>query len=215
MLETVTIEAKHHSTCLASLYDRARSISKESNDKGRSSPRGIALAELVSYIEECRMNTECPVFRLVELSRLYSSRLEQLGVNSDGRPHTSRLKDRLSAQIPQLEADKQGRDLLLAFKEDVGLALQRVNYAESCDTEGLHLAKAANIVRRHMQELKQSFNGSFDKMCQENSAPSSLPCLVMILYGPNTESQSNSTAVQSSLSIAQLMQYNSFVRRRG
>lgn len=65
-----------------------------------------------------------------------------------------------------------------------------------------------------MQELKESFNGSFDKMCQENSAPSSLLCLVnMILYGPNIESQSNSTTVQSALSIAQLMQYNSFVRR--
>ena len=77
------------------LYNRARSISKESNDKGRSSLEGIALAELVSYIEECRMNTECPVFKLIGLCRLYSPRLEQLGVKSDGRPHTLRLKDRL------------------------------------------------------------------------------------------------------------------------
>ena len=201
------IEAKYHSTCLVSLYNRARSVSTESVDKEPSSLEGIALAELVSYLEESRMNTELPVFKLVELSRLYSSRIEQLGVNSDGRLHTSRLKDRLLAQIPQLEAYKQGRDVLLAFKEDVGLALQRVSYEESCDTEGLHLAKAANIVRRDMQELKHSFNGSFDKMCQENAVPSSLLCLInMILHGPNIQSQSSKTSVQSALSIAQLLQ---------
>ena len=84
-----------------SLYNRARSVSTESINKEPSSLEGIALAELVSYIEE-----SLPVFKLVELFRLYSSRMEQLGVNSDGRLHTSRLKDRLLAQIPQLEAYK-------------------------------------------------------------------------------------------------------------
>lgn len=96
--------------------------------------------------------------------------------------------------------------MLLAFKEDVGLALQRVSCEERCHTEGLHLAKAANIVRKDIQKLKHSFNGSFDKMCHENSVPSSLLCLVnMMLYGPNIQSESNSPAVQSALSIAELM----------
>lgn len=53
-----------------------------------------------------------------------------------------------------------------------------------------------------MQELKHSFNGSFDKMCQENSVPSSLLCLVnMILHGPNIQSQSSKTSAQSALAL--------------
>lgn len=36
----------------------------------------------------------------------------------------------------------------------------------------------------------------------------------MILHGPNIQSQSSKTSAQSALSIAQLLQYNGFVRRR-
>ena len=40
---------------------------------------GIALAELVSYIEEARMDyTVTPVFKLIYLATLYMTRLEQL-----------------------------------------------------------------------------------------------------------------------------------------
>ena len=155
------------------------------------------------------------MFKLADLSRLYSSRLEQLGVDGHARVHTSRLKDRLLTQVPQLEAYKQGRDVLIAFKEDVGLAFQRASYEESTDTEGVYVARAAKIVRKDMLKLKNSVDGSFQTTCQEDSVPSSLLCLVnVILYRPNIERQtSNNTNYQAALSISQLLLYNSFVRR--
>jgi len=45
--------------------------------------------------------------------------------------------------------------------------------------------------------------------------PSLLALVNMILYGPNIQTQASDAKSQASLSIAQLMQYNSFVRRRG
>ena len=51
--------AKHHIHCLVSLYNRARRA-KESYEKQDSSPinEGIALAELVAYIEDARADNE-------------------------------------------------------------------------------------------------------------------------------------------------------------
>ena len=50
---------------------------------------------------------------------MYKARLEQLDVSVI---HTSRLKTRLLAVIPDLQAHSQGRDVLLTF--DVGNAIK-------------------------------------------------------------------------------------------
>ena len=67
-----------------------------------------------------------------------------------------------------------------------------------------------------MLELKSTFNGLFDPNCQMKSVPTSLLALVnMILYGPSIQTQASSCAKShAGLSISQLLQYNSFVRRR-
>ena len=121
---------------------------------------------------------------------------------------------RILAMIPDLEEHKQGRDILLAFKEDVAMALRRAR--EDCDNEAMHLARSATIVRREMMMIENSFDGSFDQDWQHKSVPKSLLSLVnMILYGPNIKTQaSNANATQAGLSIAQLLQYNSYSRRR-
>ena len=69
----VALEAKYHAPCLASLYKRAERV-KEEGEEDETSPRlpeGIALGELVSFIEESRMvsTAELPVFRLAYLVR--------------------------------------------------------------------------------------------------------------------------------------------------
>ena len=86
-----------------------------------------------------------PVFKLVDLSRLYTTRLEQLGTNLTGRVHSTKLKDRIMTYFPDLEEHKSGRDVLLAFNKDVGSALQK-----GC---GVCLARAANIVRRDIMKV--------------------------------------------------------------
>ena len=46
------------------------------------------------FIEEAHMDDgTAPVFKLADLAQLYTSRMEQLGVERDGRMHTTRLKE--------------------------------------------------------------------------------------------------------------------------
>ena len=79
------------------------------------------------------------------MTNLYQQRLEQLGVNSPA-VNSTRLKEQLLKEIPELEAHKQGKDVLLAFQGDVGLALfQAAEYSEA-----LIKAKAAKVLRGHI-----------------------------------------------------------------
>ena len=53
------------------------------------------------------------------------------------------------AQLPGLSAQSKGRDVLLAFDEDIGEAIGKA-CEQDCDTEAVDLARAAQIVRRYM-----------------------------------------------------------------
>ena len=59
-----------------------------------------------------------------------------------------------------MEAHKKGRDVMLAFKEDIGLALSKA-CDHDADADAIHLAMAANIVRREMFQKRNNFSGSF------------------------------------------------------
>lgn len=190
--DLVAIEAKYHPACLVSLYNRARTTTKETEHGETDSLEGIALAELVMYIEEARIDEDVlPIFKLADLASMYTNRLQQLGIDLQDRVHTTRLKERILAMVPDLQAYKQGRDVLLVYEDDVGKVLSKV-HQECYDDDAMHLARAANIVRKAMFEVNNSFNGTFAQDCQSNySVPALLLSLVnMILYGPNLKSQS-------------------------
>ena len=111
----------------------------------------------------------------------------------------------------ELKANREGHDILLAFNTDLGHALRKACENDQ-DSDAICLARAAKIVRRDMLELQAKFTGSFDQDCQVKSVPHSLLALVdMIHNGPNIKSQSMS---QSTISMAQLLQYNTSIRRR-
>lgn len=77
-----------------------------------------------------------PVFKLKDLVNLYSKRLEQLGV--DQNVHHTRLKNRILAHFPDLSAHREGRDILLAFDKDIGLALKKVS-SDNYDEEAIYV----------------------------------------------------------------------------
>jgi hypothetical protein len=211
--DLIAQEAKYHVQCLASLYNRSRDT-KEQESNADDVNHGIAFAGLVSYIEEMRMdNLVAPVLKLTDLVNLYSDRLEQLGTHV--YVHSTRLKDRILSYFPDMDAHKQGRDTVLVCNEDVGAALGKA-CGNDTDNEAVHLARAANIVRRDMFKMKQNFSGSFNVNCQEESVPVSLLELVsMVLYGPNITAQSSSVSMpQPALTLAQLLMFNSMVRQR-
>jgi len=87
----------------------------------------LVFSELLVYITEAKLNSEGrTVFRLAELVDLYKQRLQQLGFEAPN-VNSTKLKEKISKELPELEAHKKGRDVLLAFQDDVGLAL-----SESC-----------------------------------------------------------------------------------
>lgn len=207
------IDADYHTKCLVGLYNRIRQVRKCSEkDKRQESLEGIALAELVSYIEETRTSDDgIHIFKLSHLLKLYKFRLSQLNAYVPDRVNSTRLKERLLFQLPHLKANHQGREILLGFDEDIGAALQFAS-ENSYDDKAILLAKAARIVRSEMLAKTQQFDGSFDPKCQANSVPHSLLALVnMILDGTNITDQTvnESEGTSAALALSQLLIFNS------
>lgn len=140
--DMVAIDVMYHSKCSVSLYNQKRQHTSPEDTTYRSI-EGVAFAELIAYIDDCRDCQEITVLKLADLARLYSAKLEELGVDP-GRVNTSRLKDRLLTAFPGLNALTQVRDILLAFNREIGDAIKRTQ-EDDCDTEAHHLAKAAKI----------------------------------------------------------------------
>jgi len=157
-----------------------------------------------------------PVFKLCDIVKLYKERLLQFGIKEDVYVHSSKLKDRIIQAIPELQSYKQGRNIYLAYREDVANVIKRVA-EHDYDNEGMILAKAAKIVRQELlNQIPNQFSGSFQAKCQEQSVPQSLKTLVeMILSGPEIPTESETvTESQAALTISQLLKFNTSVRRR-
>ena len=96
--DMVAQEAKYHPKCLVALYNRAAALQAakdldQHDDRGNKVSHGIALAELLAYLDETRMHEDvAPVFKLSDLVKLYSSRLQELGVKQHTRQHSTELR---------------------------------------------------------------------------------------------------------------------------
>ena len=78
--------------------------------------------------------------------------------------HSTRLKDRILASFPELQAFKDGRDIVLTSNEDIGAALRQA-CQNDVDNDAYILAQAARIVRKdfmvpflHTVKLKACLN---------------------------------------------------------
>jgi len=156
--DLIAQDAQYHVQCLVSLYNRARGTKGSEESDADTVNHGIAFAELVSYIEDARMDDlVAPIFKLTDLVNLYITRLKQLGTEVVGRIHSTKLKDRILGYFPDMEAHKQGRNVVLISNKDVGSALSKAcehDADNDADNDAVHLARAANIVRRHVQNEK-------------------------------------------------------------
>ena len=220
--DLIAQEAKYHVKCLVKLYNRKRAhedSSKNDHDSLRVN-EGIALAELLAYIEDVR--SECSpddenltILQLSDLTKLYKNRLEQLiGKAVPSRIHSTELKNRILNHFPELRAYKNKNRVLLAFEDDVGLALKKA-FENDYDTDAIHLSKCAKIIRKEVLSKKYVFNGTFEKGCQKEAIPPSLLSLIqMLMVGPNIKAQSEESVSQAAVSISQLIQYNTYKRQK-
>ena len=213
--DLVALEAKYHPQCLVTYYHKANEVQKDEEKTNHEKMcHGIAFAELVSYLDDLRNEKDSAhVIKLAELTKMYVVRLEQLGIEQPSRVRSTTLKTRILAQFPDISEHKEGRDILLAFNKDIGLALKKA-FNSNYDDDAICLAKAASIVRRDMLKTKALFSGSFSNDSQENAIPHSFLALTrMILDGPDIQSQST-TISQEALSVSQMLLFNSHIRRR-
>lgn len=164
--DLISQDAVYHSKCLVALYNKAQRSCDYSENRDEKVIQGIALAQLVAYIEDARTDSEdgIPVFRLAELTQMYSTRLQQLGGDTSTRVHSTDLKDRILANVPGLQAHKQGRDVMLAFNEDIGHALKNL-YEQDFDSQAMILSQAAKIIRQDVLNTTSKFNGTFASNC--------------------------------------------------
>ena len=85
-----------------------------------------------------------------------------------------------------MRAHSHGREVLLMFDKDIGLAIQKA-YNGDFDSEAMHIARAVKIIRRDLFKNKNSLNGTFTPAQQNECIPSSLLELInMILCGNQT-----------------------------
>ena len=147
---------------------------------------------------------------------MYCEALESLGLQVEGRIHSTRLKNRILAQFEDLREYKEGKDVILAFESNIGEVLTcaaSIDY----DDEGYILAEAARIIRRDSFNFDhQSFGGHFEYGCQDESTPNSMKTLItMLLRGHSGNEASNPYFKQAMMTISQLLYFNMTKKTRG
>ena len=131
--DLIAQEAKYHSKCLAELYNRTRKLhSTTETISHHDTCHGITLADILTYIHESWDVDKIRCFKLSDFTELYTTRLEQLGIEITSRVHSTDLKHRLLMRIPEMKAFNKGRDVYLAFEDDVGKLLHA---SFSCDPD--------------------------------------------------------------------------------
>ena len=212
-------DAQYHRNCLTSLYKKASTAKLEGHytDKERQL-HGIAFSEIISYIEEAYNSSETaiPLFKLSDLIKMYTESLKALGLELKERIHSTRFKQRILFQFDDLKEYREGKQIILAFVQNVGDALKSAASIDY-DDEGYILAEAARIIRRDMINFEQQeFHGHYEDKCQEKSTPKSLQALMsLIVSGKGGGSgDGNPYFKQAVLSMSQLLYFNLTKRTR-
>ena len=138
-----------------------------SKEKGDEILKGMVLAEVVAYIEQCTEKNDpvIPVFQLKTLKGFYERRLIFYGCSVSVH-HTPIFKEKLLEMIPALSEHKKGREIILTLNEGCGDAI-----VDACDLhdEGMCLTRAAGIIRKEILSQKdQSIGIGCDTFREEN-----------------------------------------------
>lgn len=205
------LDARYHLSCMTSLSNCVRKHNAEPKKDGlKNKADSLVLAELVSYIEECRSDETLPVFKLSNLRKLYESRLKEKDPSFSGKVNTTRLKERLMSLVPDLKAQTQGREVMMMFSSDIGEAI-KIACANNDDDDAIHLARAAQILRKDIFAKEYTFDGSFKPESERDAVPESVLALVsMILRGPSIQHQKQAPdpSTKIALSLSQLVVFN-------
>ena len=118
----------------------------------------VSLAELIAYMMDTHIESDAaPVFKLAKLARLYKTCLKLLGGDVSGRFNNTHLQTIILAHQQDLQAYREGRDVLLPFSKGV-VAILRPAYERDFDDEAWILSQAAKILRQDMFSTESKFH---------------------------------------------------------
>ena len=168
----------------------------------------IALADIVSYIEDCKYGQSvAQVFLMPEIVNMHSDRLKQLGIYDCSTIHSTKLKDKILANVTDLQAHEEGRVNLLAQ-----LLRRLVRMMTLILTLSRFIKQQSLLETIFCTVMSTQFSGSFPSECQETAIPQSLFKLVnMLLCGTELTSDTYS---EPALSLSQLIMFNCIKRSK-
>ena len=179
---------------------------------------GIAIAEISIVIEEkiAISDTTTHIFMMKDLRMLYQEKLRQLGAAEQliEKVNITKLKNRILELLPGLCEQKNGKYVILTLNGDVGKAIFEATTNSALD-DGVILAKAAKIVRKHLFLNEEVFDGDISKARQMSSVPAHLLHLLgLILEGSTDQTSMNDASQSIALNIAQLIRFNAVQQKR-
>lgn len=200
---------KYHAKCLVSLYNRARKAQCQTDvNRQEMACESVAFADLLSYMQSKLAESETFVFKMSHLRQQYTERLtELLGPSWNTQvPHSTRLRLKILAHLPNLKATLSGKEYLLMKKNaNVIPLLQRED--EDLDMDTLGFFRFVKTLRGILHAASCSFNGSYEDGCEREAVPPLLLATMnAILYGSSVGNDTGSSA--PALKIAQLVLSN-------
>ena len=100
--DMIAIEAHYYTKCLISYYHKSRTKNEEYQHNPNAVLYGAALAEIVAFVEEQRIESEITVFKLANLIKMYYNHLEELDLERGNRINSTHFKERLLSSCPNL-----------------------------------------------------------------------------------------------------------------
>ena len=212
-------DAKYHKICLTGLNNRVRAFDRKKAREQKSDDDlfyGVVVNEIIHYIKDrYETSDSLPVFKLADIVKLTIQRMNDFGVeDAEHKVHSTRLKDKILTYIPDLQAHKKGKDILLVFEDTPGEAIF-YSCKNSAEEEGMILSRAAGLIRNRLFDEFPKFTGSFTHDFPERSIPMTLFTLVrMLLEGCQIDTERSPNSCKAALSISQLIRFNSIKRER-
>ncbi|KAK3910268.1 Chromosome-associated kinesin KIF4 [Frankliniella fusca] len=200
--------AMYHNSCWLTLRNSCREHVTPVENTNQQVCEGLAFADLHTYIFTSlgRPDARYHRFKMSDLTRMYMQKLAELeGTSMENMTHvhTTRLRERIIAQFPELVEEKIGREYHLISQA----ALQTLVKSVDRDEDAIAFRRVVLSLRDEMAAATSEFTGEFTPDCQEKSIPSALLAVISsILYGPSAVGVSR--ASQPVLAACQILMYN-------
>lgn len=197
-----------HKNCRASYMYVKNEVSGASPSDLTSRAHEASLAFVIKHIHDVKESSvTLPVFAVASLAQIYSSKLQEHGV--DTFVHSTRLRDVILTACPDLKASgAPGQQSLLRFRQDVDCAIR----AECAKQDTRILSEAAKEVRSDIFSHPKS---NWEDMSEDvrKYVPNSLVSLVSLVIDGKDCTDEKPDPVVSCL--AQLLYFHCRKKQKG